>query len=141
MDLLGRLASIPALRTVGRPYPSPPEAFPRKPIPDLLRFAQTLFVCTWVSLFVSRLFVLVLLDNALFVPTMFGSHITHLVYSLPSPGERSLDLLSLDLLCQRDPSAGHLVESPLHCSVNLLVDQCHEFCENTAPADLCQVNK
>ncbi len=65
------------------------------------------------SLFVPRLFMFVLSDNALFVPTMFGSHIALLVYSLPSPGKGSSDLLSLDLLCQRDPSANHLVESPL----------------------------
>ncbi len=90
MDLLGRLASIPALRTLGRPYLRPLEALLRKPTSDSLGF-------TWVSLFVFRLFVFVLVDNVLFVPTMFGSHIVHLVFSLPFPGMRSLDL-SLDLL-------------------------------------------
>ncbi len=62
--------------------------------------AWVLFVCTWIPFFVPRLSVFALSDNVLFVHTLFGSHITHLVYSLPSPGRRSSNLLSLDLLCQ-----------------------------------------
>ncbi len=62
--------------------------------------AWVLFVCTQIPLFVPGLFVFALLDNVPFVHMLFGSHIAHLVYSLPSPGRRSSDLLSLDLLCQ-----------------------------------------
>ncbi len=61
---------------------------------------QVLFVCTRIPLFIFGLFVFVRPDNVPFVRTLFGSHIAHLVYSLPSPGRRSSDLLSLDLLCQ-----------------------------------------
>ncbi len=119
---------IPGLYTF---FPCNPRPLTEGPMPDPPGFY--LFVLGFHCLYPDCLCLHSRTMSRLFTHCLVRT-LAHLVYSLPSPGRRSSDLLSLDLLCQvymylvsdsglyiltldllcqRDPSAGHLAESPL----------------------------